>query len=309
MKCAKFVSDCGDVLSKQRLLLVLAKCLLVVGVYSGQARAEATVAQEEMDYSYAPLFSAQVAKRFEPKVCSLIEGNMLYWVGESVTFNCGVRTISFNALAGKGKKKPPEGEEGVAERVRIRLADATFTAETILRGLPNGFIDYAWSADLNGDGKEDYIIELGSHGNGLAAETCSYLFLLSDAKGYRYTEVSEAMQTQPSPILLQFGGNPTPVMLLQRMAKSSNGSDKLRGQDGKSHVFFKFDLLQFDPATPRGVKVSNQLDSRFPFWTQFTEKPSHAATNLLSESVKRAEWRDPMKNMDSVEMKVKAAGR
>ena len=56
----------------------------------------------------------------------------------------------------------------------------------VLETLPMYF-EQMYTADLNRDGREDYLLELPWGGNGLAAEGSVVVFMLSNKTGYRVT--------------------------------------------------------------------------------------------------------------------------
>lgn len=246
-------------------------------------------AQAEED-SYTPLFDMKQAKEWIPVECRIetVSGFVLD-INQPTVAHCGAHDITVTGIS-KTRARNAD-EETTHVRVSIKKEPKKILQVVFRIGnFPAGFIDRVEFADLNGDGQDDFILNLSDHGNGLAAELGGMLYLLSSAKGYRYLAMKDVMNNSPRYMRI----NDSKVLILQRLALDKNGANSLRGNDGKSHTFFIFDLLQFDVAAPKGIKLANRLDARFPFWTLFSDKPSHVETSKLSSVRKLALWRDPM---------------
>lgn len=268
-----------------RVVMGLAACM-----FSAVVLAE----PEEGGLDYAPQFSPKTAQPLKLMVCridAVANSGFVMNTDQPTTAHCGGHDVSVTGIS-KSRKRGDEEAETTQVVVSVKGAQQK-AVQAVLRldDFPAEFIDAVKSADLNGDGKADFILELGSHGNGLAAEIGGKLFLLSDAQGYRYLGLKEVMSGSR---LVRWGEAPAATLLLQRLATLPNGSNSVRGSDGKSHTFFVFDLLQFDAVAAKGVQISNALDTRFPFWTLFTDEPSHAETTLLAPARKKSLWHDPL---------------
>jgi len=267
------------------MLMGLAVCMFSTGVQAEP---------EEGGLDYAPLFSpksAQPLKLTECRIDEAANSGFVMNTDQPTTAHCGGHDVSVTGIS-KSRKRGDEEAETTHVVVSIKGAQQK-PVQAVLRlaDFPAEFIDAVNSADLNGDGKADFILDLGSHGNGLAAEIGGKLFLLSDAQGYRYLGLKDVMSGSR---LVRWENAPAATLLLQRLATLPNGSNSVRGSDGKSHTFFVFDLLRFDAAAAKGVQTSNALDTRFPFWTLFTDEPSHAETTLLAPARKKSLWHDPL---------------
>jgi hypothetical protein len=178
------------------------------------------------------------------------------------------------------------------------------------------FLDTVHSADLNADGKPDFVLEFSFHGNGLAAVRTQLVFLVSDAKGYRFSHFNDIT----SPALSQFGrahpaassvvagtgtqggSDAASKFILGRFAsdlspgQSSQRYGKLKTRDGKIHVFFVFDLLGFQ-ANESLPKLMTQAD--FPRWVLFQDRPGASETTLISAAEKSKHWSSPVKSLRS----------
>lgn len=271
---------------KPKLKLLLGCMLMCMGacLLSGTALAGA----DEPDY--VPLFAPESVHSLKLADCMLqAESGFVMNINETTTAHCGDHDIT---IIGVAKSRRDTGE---TTHVAVNLTgrqQTTFEAVLRLNDFPASFVDSVEFADLNGDGKDDYVLNLSAHGNGLAAKIGGTLFLLSSAKGYRYLGLAEVMNNVPR--YVRFGDNPQAVLILQRWVLDKNGSHSVRGLDKKSHTFFVFDLLQFDTDAPKGVRLNNSLDARFPFWALYTNEPSHAETTLLTQSRKKVRWHDPL---------------
>ncbi len=168
------------------------------------------------------------------------------------------------------------------------------------------FLDTVHTEDLNRDGQPDYVLEFSFHGNGLAAVRTQVMFLISDPKGYRFSH----FQDVTSPALSQFGSSPgadggalvATVFTVGRFAsdvtdkKSAQSFGRLKGKDGRSHVFFVFDLL--------GFKANESLPSLIPHeglprWVVFQENPGATETTQLSAAEKSKLWVSPLQGLRS----------
>jgi hypothetical protein len=216
--------------------------------------------------------------------------------------HCGKHDITVTGISKarkpKARKQREDEEDEDATHVVVSLKGRQQKASKVVfraQDFPAGFVDRVEVADLSGDGEDDFILNLSDHGVGLAAEFTGTLYLLSTASGYRYLTLSGMNHV---PRYLRFGNNPQAVLELQRIGGPNSDREGawIRSLDKKPHLFFVFDLLQFDAAAPKGAKLNNSLDARFPFWTLFTNTPSHAETTLLTSSAKKSMWRDPLKS-------------
>lgn len=243
---------------------------------------------------YAPQFAVALAQPLKIVGCKLEAATgCILNTNEKISAQCGTHTIAITGV----QKTHKRGEEETTHVV-LQLDDnqhKTVSTTLSAEDFPAEFVDGVQFADLNGDGKDDFILNLSYHGVGLAAEHTGTVYLLSSASGYSYLTLSGMNHV---PRYLRFDNNLQSVLVLQRMggANSDREGEWIRTLDNKPHTFFVFDLLQFDAAAPKGAKLSNSLDTRFPFWTLFTYSPTHAETNLLSPATKKSLWQDPLLN-------------
>lgn len=262
-----------------RLLHSFVPIILGVNLFCGIASAE------ESGTEYAPLFAPEQALPIQLAACTMkADSGFVLMTDNPISAHCGEFDITVSGIS-KARK---QGEDEDATHVVISLnGRQQKTSKAVLRvqDFPAEFVDSAEFADLNGDGKDDFILNLSNHGVGLAAENIGTVYLLSTASGYRYLTLSGMNNISRH---LRFGNSPQAVRVLQRM-------EGVHALDNKSHTFFVFDLLQFDATAPKGAKLNNSLDARFPFWTLFTYNPSHAETTLLSPVTKKSLWQDPLK--------------
>jgi hypothetical protein len=142
-------------------------------------------------------------------------------------------------------------------------------------GYGMGF-DYVLEGDLNRDGLPDYVIVQPSGGNGLASEYCHAAFVLSARTGYVVTKLNT------------MGFDPKDLLRLE-LGKASvvhtwfiDGETKTR--DGKFHSFWVYHFLKV-----RGTQLVFDA-ARKPIWIQYTFKPNHTPTRLLSSEQKKRWW-------------------
>ena len=259
--------------------------MMLLGLYAGGAYADPAAMDEYALFDYAPDLM-RIVPAARPTFCEIESGAGFVWnAGERTEVRCKDFRVSLVGL-------PPKGEsDGETATVRLELKSphaGDRHLEMKVDEFPSGFLDEVWSSDLNGDGRPDVLLRMGSHGNGLAAEIGGLIFLLSDGKRYHYVSLDDVMPGREIRLFSSPDGHGE-VLLLQRMAGQGQ---RLRGDDGRRHVFFVFDLLGFGSD---GLSLMNRLDARFPFWTQMTSKPTRTETRLLDEKRKRMLWRDPVK--------------
>jgi hypothetical protein len=269
--------------------------ILAVCLFSGSLLAESQRVQQEDVLDYAPLFSPEQARPVQLSDCTLktVSGYVMDTNMPTIA-HCGEHDIT---VAGISKARKQRVDEEATHVVVYLKGQQQKTSKVVFRvsDFPSEFVDSVAFADLNGDGKDDFILNLSAHGVGLAAEFTETIYLLSTASGYRYLTLSGMNHV---PRYLYFGNNPQAVLVLQRVGGPNSDSEGawIRSLDKKPHLFFVFDLLQFDPAAPKGLKLNNRLDQRFPFWTLFTHVPRHTETSLLTPVQKKEQWDDPLRD-------------
>jgi hypothetical protein len=269
-----------------------ALAVFMLGIFNAPAQAELSSEAGDEAVNYAPLLVSQAVHVIKPIACAIDSGSgFLLGVDDQTLVQCGDNRITLSRIVRARQSAETDNATHIVVQLDVKQSKA---GKAVLRvdDFPTAFVDAVSTTDLNGDGKPDFILDLGSHGNGLAAEIGGVFFLLSNSGGYQYIAMTNLMQS--SPRYVRFGDSTSAVMVLQRLFSGRNQSTSVRGTDGKSHTFFSFDLLQFDAATPKGIKLANALDKRFPFLTQYTYEPTHAETALISAAKKRALWRDPL---------------
>ncbi len=266
---------------KTNLLLIIF-CALLLN--------RAAMAEEDW-VDYAPLFSPEQARPVPLSACTTetVSGYIMDTNTPTIA-HCGEHDITVSGISKARKHEEYEDATHVVVSLGGRQQKASKVVFRV-EDFPSEFVDSVAFADLNGDGKDDFILNLSSHGVGLAAEFTGTLYLLSGATGYRYLTLSGMNHI---PRYLRFGNSPQAVLVLQRMGGRDGA--QIDTLDNKPHTFFVFDLLQFDVTAPKGAKLNNSLDARFPFWTLFTYTPSHAETTLLTPAIKKTLWDDPLKH-------------
>ena len=144
-------------------------------------------------------------------------------------------------------------------------------------GMPSEFFSVL-SADLNGDGKPDYILQHESGGCGLAAAISTLVFFVSE--GDRYAgRTMDTFSFGPEDIVrLKKDG---PCYFIQSDLRD-NGREKTK--DGRDHSFWVYELHRFDR---NGMAKANADDARFPKWVWYTRKDGHRETDQLTAAQKK----------------------
>ncbi len=134
-------------------------------------------------------------------------------------------------------------------------------------------------ADLNGDGKTDFITDHWRHGNGLGAAFSDRLLVLSSPSGgYRFWILGTMW---PSPADYVSFGAIEPIVIVTTSFANSGGAIP--------HSYLVYDLW-----TVRGGEVvsANHIDARFPKWVWMTFKENHKPASSLSPEAKQ-KMREP----------------
>lgn len=232
------------------------------------------------EFDYGPRYESKDIRVLKPIPCILkAETAFVFNTDEVISAQCGKDELTITGIE-QGHKN---GEEKTTTHVRIKLKrEQQPPLSTTIREseFPADFVDGVSTLDLNGDGKPEYIIDLSSHGNGLAANIGGVIVLLSRNDGYQYLSMGELIMNQNR--FLKSKKNDATIMVIERLIQH------------RTHHYFVFDLIRFPLDSRHGVASANKLDSRFPFWTLYTEKPTHTQTDQLSPAAKRTLWHDPI---------------
>jgi hypothetical protein len=134
--------------------------------------------------------------------------------------------------------------------------------------------EQATCADLNGDGRVDFVVTIWQHGNGLGAEFYWTLIGLSMASGYRFWN----MDTMGAADFVTFGDR-APLAMLSTSFVHFGRSDY--PGPNQVHSYYAYDLWQF-----RGgdVVTANSIDARFPKYVLMTYKENHKPSIRMSRN-------------------------
>jgi hypothetical protein len=132
----------------------------------------------------------------------------------------------------------------------------------------------AEAADLNRDGRVDFIIYANYGSCGLAAGYCDAAFILSSGEKYILSSVLTLFPNEADFVIL----NNEPCFIHTSLLGVE------RCKDGKTHNFWIYNLLVFGKD---GLKVDNSVHDAFPKTIWFSYRPNHAETTLISELQKK----------------------
>ena len=177
------------------------------------------------------------------------------------------------------------GKEPV--QLKVFFAADAFSAELTVGGkvtLPKtefsqfGTIGWpsVYSADLNLDGVDDYVLTSNSGGCGLACMYNSVSFIISSPKGHQMT-TTMTMADNCCADLVVLNGVPCFIHT------SMGGVEKCN--DGKSHNFWIHNLLVFGKAGE--VKIKNDMLPGFPKIIFYTNKPNHDEATIITKGQKQ----------------------
>jgi hypothetical protein len=267
---------------------ILALCFCLLSNVSNAEFVEPSFAQER-----GPALPLQV-QPLQWAECALMKG-------ADGDVDLGMARASFKCpaaavLMGLGTKV--EGSKRQVKRLQLLLVGQKPLNLSFSEHWLAPFLDTVHSVDLNADGKPDFVLELSYHGNGLAAVRTQLIFLVSDAKGYRFTHFSNitspALAQFASPIIADSEKPVATVFSIGRFA--SDFPKKPKTTDGKPHVFFVFDLLGFKPKESLPYLLTYR---GFPRWVLFHNQSGAVETQLISAISKTRAWVSPMKGLRS----------
>lgn len=134
-------------------------------------------------------------------------------------------------------------------------------------------------ADLNGDGKPDYVVVTHSGGCGLAAEITYVNFLLSSPNGFAARKVISYDAAPVDLVDLNRDGRPEFVHCM------CVWGDK--GKDGRSHNYWVYNLLGFSGTQ---IVSANFASPEFPKWIIYTYGANHKNSTELTAKQRQQQW-------------------
>ncbi len=139
----------------------------------------------------------------------------------------------------------------------------------------------AYTADLNGDRTDDFVISTWSGGCGLGACNYDRAFVLSEARGYRVSAIPSMCPGPEDFVILRQRGQCHVI----NTHFVYGGNEKTK--DGRPHNFWVYNLLRIEGSR---LLLADRDDSRFPKWVWYTDKDNHAETTQLTTEQKRRAW-------------------
>lgn len=134
-----------------------------------------------------------------------------------------------------------------------------------------------YSADLNLDGKPDYIIETGTTMCGLWAAYSTVTFILSSSTGYVVTKTG-CMDFEPQDIIQAKGGNYF-LMTTFLYWSAKNG-----------HNYWHHRLFSFEK-NGKLRSANKDVGMPFPSYIQYTNKPNEKQSAILKASERVDIWK------------------
>jgi hypothetical protein len=138
-----------------------------------------------------------------------------------------------------------------------------------------------YHADLNRDGRQDFVVSMYMDSVSRLGGVCRVAFALSDKDRYRIT-VLTTKWADPNDFLT-VGSEKRPVFLHSWLVYGEEG------RDGKAHNYWVYHLFEFKGAE---VVPADHLLTGFPKWIWFTKKPNHKASNQLTPEQKERVWEE-----------------
>jgi len=194
-------------------------------------------------------------------------------------------------------KKDYYGFEDGAEGLRLCLADREgeqwswlFVEDSDGNVISGPKVAYArawpglgvYCAELNGDGKADFVIRYLLGGSGtIFTFSCNVVFILSDGDDYTVTPTTGLWSGLDYFVDIKGDGR---CQFIHTRFVDGGG---VKGRDGRSHNYWVYNVLEFQGGK---VVVNNEVAGQFPRWIWYTFKANHQPTTQLSEEEKQLLW-------------------
>lgn len=138
-------------------------------------------------------------------------------------------------------------------------------------------------ADLNGDGKQDFVIRtlLGGCGT-IYTFSCNLTFVLSTGDTYDVTS-TDGLWSSPD-YFVDVNGDGVCEAIHTRFVEGHGET----ARDGKSHNYWVYNLLELKTGK---AALRNDLVPGFPKWIWYTYEPNHQATTMITEAQKKRLWK------------------
>lgn len=137
-----------------------------------------------------------------------------------------------------------------------------------------------WCGDLNGDGQPDFIVPIGSGGNGLGGLAADVVVMLSSGSEYRTWVIPTMAPGREDFLSLPGERNCTIV-------KSSYVDNGEPADSPRRHSYWVYNLLA---VTGDRIEPANARDPRFPLWIWWAGMSNHRPVRSLSPAEKLRLW-------------------
>jgi hypothetical protein len=145
--------------------------------------------------------------------------------------------------------------------------------------LDTRFIHDVYSADLNKDGRADFVIFSDGGGNGFAALGGPVYVALTDGDHGYVVWWTRSLGASPEDFISLDSGKSV------QMVHAYSPGDTPTDESGKYHTYFVYNLFRFQGAS---YELANDLSGMFPKWVQYKNHPNHAEDSHLAVEAKRA---------------------
>ncbi len=187
---------------------------------------------------------------------------------------------------------PPEGVVSFwrgRQKLNLTMVDGHYVAEVYSEAkpiseavhipvrvtMPFDVLEEAICADLNQDGRVDWVITLWLHGNGFGANYYQRLIVLSAGEQYRFWVVPTMWPGAED--FVTFGQLARVVMVTTSWVNTGNATVS-------GHSYYVYDLWTFRDGS---IVSANEVDTRFPKWVWMTSRENHKPARSLSETLQR----------------------
>lgn len=139
-------------------------------------------------------------------------------------------------------------------------------------------------ADLNADGREDFVIKRWLGGNGtIYTFLCKVTFLVSDKGRYVFT-VTEGLWSGLS-YFVDMDGDRICEFIHTAFVEGS----QVKGRDGRKHNYWVYNVLSIRDGQ---LFVDRRFAPQFPKWIWYTRGPNHSPTTQITPSQQRLLWKE-----------------
>jgi hypothetical protein len=226
-------------------------------------------------HDYGPFGPGREPKRFKLHDCSEPEARVMDARDNPVRYTFGTNKDS--------NRQPRIRLDWDGNCWNLSVLDATGQTPSEPRAVSDFYaVNQCRCADLNRDGRPDFVISMWSSGCGLGAEHYTVVFAISSGNTYRITTTTTF---DPGPEdFIDIDGDGQCEIIHSAFVQN----DARNEPDGKPHNYWVYHLLKMRDGN---LEVAND-DVRFPRWIWYRVKPNHSPERRLPPDLTKRLWEE-----------------